>query len=293
MTADRGRHGPQGAAKSASELSQEYRRMGRQLLSRMAEGNLEAERRGEQIVLLKPGSRVSVAAGMPTGVLAELLHSGAVRCISKAGKTVFVMTEEGRARLRRDQADSDPFANQHRTLEMREIAVKEGRETVRVNTREDPLEFFRRGRESSRLVGAAEIEAADRLRRDLAMAQAIPQVTANWSRLVVDGAGFHPGLTKSESIIEARRRVDAAMRAVGPDFANILMYICGFSKGLETFEKDHALPLRSGKVVVGFAFRALARHYGLANAARGQSSAPIRHWGADGYRPALKTAMKG
>lgn len=292
MTAGRGTIRPHGVAPSARALSQECRRLGRQLLSRMAESNLEAERRGDQIVLLKPGSRVSVAAGMPTGVLAELLHSGAVRCLSKAGKTVFTITDEGRARLRREMAGGDPFASQHRVLETREIAGKEGRETVRVNTREDPLEFFRRGREGGRLVGAAEIEAADRLRRDLAMAQAIPQVTANWSRLVVDGAGFHPGLTKSEAILEARRRVDTAMRAVGPDFANILMDICGFSKGLEAFEKEHALPLRSGKVVVGLAFRALARHYGLANAARGPASAPIRQWGAEGYRPALKTAMK-
>lgn len=69
------------------------------------------------------------------------------------------------------------------------------------------------------------------------------------------------------------------IRAVGPDFANILMDISGFSKELETFKKEHALPLRSGKVVVGFAFRALARHYGLANAACRPSSVLIRQWG--------------
>jgi Domain of unknown function (DUF6456) len=284
---------PQGGSRpSAGEVAHEYQRLARQLLIRMVEGNLEAERRAEQIVLLKPGSRVSVAAGMPTGVLAELLQAGALRCTARLGRTVFTLTEEGRARVRRELAGSDPFASQHRTLETREIEGSAGREVVRVNTREDPLDFFRRSRAGGRLVGAAEIEAADRLRRDLAMARAVPQVTANWSRLVVDGAGFHPGLTRSEAVVEARRRVDAAMRAVGPDFANMLMDICGFSKGLETFEKENELPLRSGKVVVGLAFRALARHYGLGNATRGKAHAPMRHWGAEDYRPSLRAGSK-
>lgn len=102
----------QGAAQLAREVSNDYRRLGCQLLSRMAEGNLEAERKGEQIVLLKAGSRVHVAAGMPTGGLAGWLHLGAVRCASNAGEAVFTITDEGRASLRRDQAESDPFASQ-------------------------------------------------------------------------------------------------------------------------------------------------------------------------------------
>ena len=225
---------------------------------------------------------------MPTGVLADLIHSGAVRCQLRGGRSIFTITEEGRAHLRREKAEDAPFAAQHRTMETREIAGEGGRETLRVNTREDPLDVFRRGRHCANLVGAAELDAAERLRCDLAKAQAVPQVTANWSRLVVDGAGYNPGLSVPESILEARRRVDAAMRAVGPDFSGILMDICGFSKGIELLEKENAFPLRSGKVVVGFALRGLARHYGLSNAATGKSHAPMRHWGAEGYRPKLQ-----
>lgn len=273
---------------SPSAVASEYRKLAARLLRRLAEEGMQAERRGDQIVLLRRGSSVSLASGMPMGVLAELLESGAVACQSKGGKSAFVITEAGRARLRRDDATDDPFGDQHRAIEVREIAGEEGRERVRVNTREDPLDVFRRGRHCAHLVGAAELEAAERLRRDLAMAQAVPQVTANWSRLVVDGAGYNPGLSLPESIVEARRRVDAAMRAVGPDFAGVLMDICGFSKGLEAFEKEHLLPLRSGKIVVSYALRGLARHYGLQNAAEGRNRAPTRFWGAEGYRPAMK-----
>jgi hypothetical protein len=271
-----------------SDVAAEYRKLGLRLLMRLAEDGMLAERRADQIVLLRQGSSISLASGMPTGVLAELLHSGAVQCQSRSGRTYFTITEEGRAHIRRERAVDEPFGAQHRTMETREIAGEAGREVIRVNTREDPLDVFRRGRHCANLVGAAELDAADRLRRDLAQAQAVPQVTANWSRLVVDGAGYNPGLSVSEAIIEARRRVDAAMRAVGPDFSGILMDICGFSKGLEALEKENAFPLRSGKVVVGYALRGLARHYGLSNAATGKNHAPMRHWGAEGYRPKLQ-----
>lgn len=273
---------------SPSDVAADYRKLGLRLLMRLDEAGMQAERRAEQIVLLRQGSSVSLASGMPTGVLAELLHSGAVQCQSRSGRTFFTITEDGRAHIRREMAADSPFGTQHRTLETREITGEAGREVVRVNTREDPLDVFRRGRHCANLVGPAELEAAERFRWDLAQAQTMPQVTANWSRLVVDGAGYNPGLSVSEAIVEARRRVDAAMRAVGPDFSGILMDICGFSKGMEAIEKEHAFPLRSGKVVVGLALRGLARHYGLSNAATGRNHAPMRHWGAEGYRPKLQ-----
>lgn len=272
---------------SPSDVAAEYRKLGARLLARLAEEGMHAERRGDQIVLVRAGSSVSLACGAPTGVLSELLSSGAVECRSRAGRSIFTITPEGRARLLRHKAESDSFASQHRTIVEREIGGPAGREKVRVNTREDPLDVFRRGRPAG-LVGPAELEAGERLRRDIGLAQSVPQVTANWSRLVVDGDGYTPGLSVSETIVEARRRVDAAMRAVGPDFSSILLDVCGFSKGIETLEREHAFPLRSGKVVLGFALRELARHYGLSNAATGPRRTEMRQWGAEDYRPKLQ-----
>lgn len=274
--------------RAPSGIDAEYRRQGGRLLRRLGEPGMWAERRGDQIVLSREGTSVSLASGMPTGVLSLLLEEGALACARRGGRSVFAITEAGRARLRREAAEEDPFLSQHRVLETREIETPEGRMRVRINTREDPLDLFRSGRGMPGLVGPAEIEAGDRLARDFVLAQSLPQVTANWSRLAVDGAGYNPGLSPSERVAEARRRVDGAMRAVGPDFSGILLDICGFSKGIEALERERALPARSGKVVVALALRHLARHYGLGNIARGAEGRGIRQWGTPDHRPALR-----
>jgi Domain of unknown function (DUF6456) len=280
---------PGARSATATDVARSYARHAHRLLEKLAEPGAHAERREDQVVLLRKGGKLALSAGVPTGVLADLLESGAIICQMKAGRSAFLITEEGRARLRRAAASEmagsqTPFADQHRTLVTR---PDEDGSPLKVNLREDPLEFFRRAKTPFFLIGEAELAAGDRLRSDLTSAQSLPQVTANWSRLVVDGAGYNAGLTLSERVVAARARVDAALRAVGPDFSGLLIDVCGFSKGLEAIEREHALPLRSGKVALGYALRALARHYGLANAAVGKARAPMRHWGAEGYRPRL------
>lgn len=268
---------------TVSDIASTYLKQANRLLERLAEPGCHAERREDQVVLTRKGGRLAISAGVPTGVLAHLLESGAVACTSRAGRSEFRITDAGRARLKRLEAGGEtPFADQHREVVTRQ---ETDGALLRVNLREDPLEFFRRPRGAFFLIGEAELAAGDRLRMDLTLAQTLPQVTANWSRLVVDGAGYNPGLSVSERIVAARARVDAALRAVGPDFSGILVDVCGFSKGLETIEREHTLPLRAGKVALGYALRMLARHYGLSSEARGPDKARMRHWGAADYRP--------
>jgi hypothetical protein len=265
------------------------RKLGLRLLRRMIDDGFQLEKRDGKIVLTRPGRGISLASGVPAAILAGLLESGALQLISRGrGRASFSVTQEGRAALRREDARDAPFAGQHQRIEERSIDLDGKQANVRVNTREDPLEVYRRGRHVAHLVGPAELEAGERLRRDMMSAQTAPQVTANWSRLVVDGAGYNPGLNIAESTVAAKKRVDAAMRAVGPDFSGILVDSLAFSKGLETLERENALPLRSGKVVLGLALRQLARHYGLANIATGKAAGKIRQWGANDYRPDLK-----
>lgn len=273
--------------RNASEVAASYVHLGLRLLQRLAEPGCHAERRSDQVVLVRKAGKLAVSAGVPTGVLAHLLEAGAVACAVRAGSSDFRITEAGRARLKRADSDSEtPFADQHRTIA--KVSVENG-ETLRVNLREDPLEMFRRAKAAFFLIGEAELAAGDRFRRDLTLAQTLPQVTANWSRLVVDGASYHDGLSVSERVVAARARVDAAMKAVGPDFSGILIDVCGFSKGLEAVEKEHNLPQRAGKVALGYGLRALARHYGLSSAAVGRAKAPMQSWGAPDFRPRLAT----
>lgn len=273
----------------AQERVAEPEAAGRRILARLAEPGMRAERRGDQLVLLKSDQAVSLSSGFPVSVLAPLIESGAARCAIIKGRSAFIITRAGRARLARERADEAPYAAQHRELVDRVIEVEGERQTIRVNVADDVLELFRRRRIMPWLVGKAQLEAGERLQRDFVLARTAPQTTANWSRLVVDGAGHHSGLTRSEVTIEAGLRVGRALRAVGPDFSGILVDALAFSKGIEVIEREHSLPARSGKVLLAYALRNLARHYGLSDEARGAEARAIRHWGAEDYRPGLHT----
>ena len=154
----------------------------------------------------------------------------------------------------------------------------------RLNDAESPLAWLasRRGRDGKPLIAEAEFLAGERLRADLTFAQMLPSVTLNWSRLGGgEGASMAPDPT--EAMIGARQRVTHALNAVGPDFAGLLMDVCGFLKGLETIERERLWPPRTAKVVLALALRQLARHYRIEPKRRAAS----RHWGAPDFRPSL------
>ncbi len=93
----------------------------------------------------------------------------------------------------------------------------------------------------------------------------------------------------TDAIVAARQRVDRALEAVGPDFAGILLDFCCFLKGIEEIERERSWPARSAKLVLRLALASLARHYGFVETARGSNVVGrITHWGAQGYRPAIK-----
>jgi hypothetical protein len=257
------------------------------LLRALAEEGAEARREDGAILVTCTQDGVGRRKSFALAALAHLLESGAASCVRRGGRSVFIISDAGRARLARlGSGQDEAFGAQHRAMERVTRTSAEGVETLRINRREDPLDLLRRyrGRDGEKLCGDGALAAAARLSRDIAQAQAVPQVTANWSRLVVDGASRH-GLTPPERVYAARERLEAALNAVGPDFANILLDICGFSKGLERLEQEHGWPVRSGKVIVSLALKALARHYGLGDEARGRNNAPMQLWTTADARP--------
>ncbi len=124
-----------------------------------------------------------------------------------------------------------------------------------------------------------ELQAGERLARDLSRASMIQRTTMDWTRGVpMDGGGA--GLNPTEAMVQSRQHAAQALAAVGAEFSGLLVDVCGYSKGLALIERERQWPARTAKIIVRFALAALARHYGLDAVARGRSAAPMRNWHA-------------
>jgi Domain of unknown function (DUF6456) len=152
---------------------------------------------------------------------------------------------------------------------------------------ESPLLWLaqRHDGEGRPLISQEEFAAGERLRQDFELAQLSPRVTALWG---LEGAvsttggrrsGLPPdGLPGAERVLQARTRLDRALKAAGEGLATILLEVCCLERGLEAAERRLGWPSRSGKVVLRLALARLALHYGLRPAAR-----PSGGGGLDGF----------
>jgi hypothetical protein len=163
-----------------------------------------------------------------------------------------------------------------------------------VNDCESPLAWLRRrkDRDGEALISQAQFDAGERLRADFWFAQMTPRVTVNWSGATPSQRGRRAGMahrTDADIIdnIAAARERRRALAGAGPELASVLVDVCCHLKGLEETERAAGWPQRAGKVILGIALTALARHYGIesAPAAHAQRTARLRHWGAEDYRP--------
>ena len=221
----------------------------------------------------------------PAAVVAAMVSEG----LLEAEGTGVRRTAAGRQFLRRALAGAgeDPFEAQHRLIEDKTVAGDHGeRIEVRANAAENPLSWLatRRGRDGAPLIDRAQHEAGKRLAGDFERANRRERTSQSWDMSGVRGESRRDRLTLGEAALEARRRVERALDAVGPGLAEILVAVCCEERGLEVIERRLGWPQRSGKVVLRLALDRLASHYGIGLSARG-SGAKLVHWGADGYRP--------
>jgi len=197
-------------------------------------------------------------------------------------------TSAGRSFLRRALAtgEEDGFAAQHRDMAPQVVDVAGQSVKVAVNSAENPLLWLstRKGRDGAPLIDHTQLKAGQRLAADHERGHLRERVTQGWDASGVRGAARRDRLTASEAAVAARRRVEAALDAVGPGLSHILVAVCCEEIGLEAAEKRLGWPARSAKVVLRLALDRLAQHYGLGEAAIGHGSGLV-HWGAEGYRP--------
>jgi Domain of unknown function (DUF6456) len=210
----------------------------RRVMRLLGTGQRALVRRGNDFVVVTPrGKRVRGASAVPASVVAELRRLELV--VPGDGERLV-----GRAptlRGARRQAES-------------------------------PLLWLaqRRDGDGQPLISQEEFAAGERLRRDFELAQMVPRVTALWG---VEGAVSTTGgrrsglpldgLPTTERVLQARTRLDRALKAAGEGLATILLEVCCLERGIEAAERRLGWPSRSGKVVLRLALARLALHYGL------------------------------
>lgn len=259
------------------------------LLSSLAEHGAVASpdplREGQVSVRGSSGG-VSLGRGShPRATLDDLARRDLVEPTGDRG--AFAISVVGRARLARESnggggQQCEAFAGQHREIGMDSRPGPGGPEEVAVNLRESPLAWLRRrrGPDGDPLIDAAAFQAGERLRSDITLAGMLPSVTARWDGAIGGGGQkVRDPAAASDMVIAARQRVRAAITAVGAEFGDLLLDLCGFLKGVETIERERRWPQRSGKIVIRLALGQLARHYGLSNEATGRDcSRRVRTW---------------
>ena len=128
--------------------------------------------------------------------------------------------------------------------------------SVTVNLAESPLGWLKaRG-----LIDDRRFEAGERLRGDWTVAGLAPRTTMRWEAgAATTGERLDPTLAQ----IAAKRRLDAALDAVGPGLRDVLWRIVCAGEGMETAERALGWPARAGRVVLALALDRLADFYRL------------------------------
>jgi hypothetical protein len=153
--------------------------------------------------------------------------------------------------------DAKDYPN--RTIGQRMLAPADAvdRQVVAVNLAESPLGWLaRRGMLDSRQVAAGERLRADHYRAALAS-----RVTMRWDMTRHESHGSGGADRAALGNIDARRRFDAAVAAVGPGLSDILWRVVCEGEGLAEAEKGLGWPTRAAKLVLGMALDRLADHY--------------------------------
>ncbi len=191
-------------------------------------------------------------------------------------------TRDSRRSSQRAPEDSvDSFRAQHLDISTRQIATETGAISVLVNDGESPLAWLahRKGRDGRAMISPHQFIAGEKLRADFTRGHLSPRVTSDWSAPTGGRSRSLAGAGEmTDLIVASRQRVRLALEACGPEFSGLLMDVCCFLRRLEEVERERRWPLRSAKIVLQLGLDRLARHYGLAEEARGDVSARVRSW---------------
>ena len=135
------------------------------------------------------------------------------------------------------------------------------RQVVAVNLVESPLAWLaRRGH-----LTAVQVAAGERLRADHGRAGLGARVTMRWDPAPAGRYERSGGGAQEQSLaaIDAKRRFDLALAAVGPGLGDVLWRVACEGEGLAEAERGLGWPARAAKLVLGIALDRLADHYNI------------------------------
>lgn len=206
-----------------------------------------------------------------------------IQCRKPGRVSTYEITSAGRSALRRMIEDEDQrrqdgmagghgmaeaggvFAGQHRVWGERQVMDDDGPRRLRYNLAESPVSVLgrRRDKDGKPFLESPLIEAAERLREDFELGQMGPRVAQNWEKFLTGGdrGSFRPDGGASEGPGQARNRVAAALRDLGPGLGDVALRVCCFLEGIEAAERRMGWAARSGKIVLRIALMRLRRHY--------------------------------
>lgn len=258
-------------------------REGRRILRRLAEPEtvLAIAPDMEKAVVLRQLTEDKTArlAVMDRVVAQAFALKDWISCRKPGRIATYQITQAGRAALKRMQAAQDGaqdgvrgmaeapavFGDQHRAWDTKTVSDDDGERRLRYNAAETPVLVLarRRDKNGEPFLAPELVAAAERLREDFELAQMGPRIAQNWERFLTGGdrGGFAPGGGPGHGPRDARDRVSAALRDLGPGLGDMVLRCCCFLEGLEVAEKRMGWSARSGKIVLRIALQRLRRHY--------------------------------
>lgn len=133
------------------------------------------------------------------------------------------------------------------------------------NLGESPIAWLARRKDQAGRpwLSQAEVVAGERLRSDAEIAGSGPSVTMRWDALPRSGGGASVRVEPGDRALNAGRRVEAALAAIGPRLRPFIVRVCLEATSLQLAEREAGLRRRQGKTVLKQGLQALADHYGI------------------------------
>ncbi|MEZ5996010.1 MAG: DUF6456 domain-containing protein [Hyphomonadaceae bacterium] len=192
----------------------------------------------------------------------ELAASGALQPIEAGG---FALSEAGRARVRREQAQpGEAFAAQHAVLVDRPVAGADGAlRTVRGAERHGVLRRLAalRGPAGEPWLSPVEMGAAATLRADWERGEIGLMRGSDWSDAPIGGSARDGGAQEAAlaARCDAHRRLAEKLEALAPPLRRVVERALLKEEGIEALERAEGLPARSGKLALKLGLAQLAQ----------------------------------